>query len=181
MATRRRKFRSKPKPQPKRPPANEEIRSAQVRLVNTDGSQAGVVSIEEARQRAQEASTDLVMVAEKAVPPVVRLMDLGKHLYEKRKKEAKQKVKGKSGEIKGLRIGLRTGDHDWQMRLNQAAQFLEQGNKVKVEMRLRGREKSRFDLAEKKMREFTSLIPQGARMEGGINRSPWGINLLLTR
>lgn len=181
MATRRRRFRSKPKPQPKRPKANDEIRVTQVRLVGVDGSQLGVVTIEAARALATEQQTDLVMVAEKVMPPVVRLMDLGKHVYEQRKKEAKQKAHSKSGEIKGLRIGFKTGEHDWDMRLRQASEFMEEGHKVKLEMRLRGREKSRMNMAAEKIREFIAQVPGGAKQEGTVSKSPRGFTVLLTR
>lgn len=181
MATRRRRFRSKPKPQPKRPKANDEIFASQVRLVGLDGSQLGVVSLQEAKAKAAEFQTDLVMVAEKVMPPVVRLMDLGKHIYEQRKKDAKQKAHSKSGEIKGLRIGFKTGEHDWDMRLRQAGEFLDAGNKVKIEMRLRGREKSRFDMAAEKIREFITQVPGGAKQEGVLSKSPRGFTVLLTR
>lgn len=181
MATRRRRFRTKPKPPPKRPPANEEIKAPQVRLVGTDGSQLGVVSIEEARQQAAEAQTDLVMVADKTIPPVVRMLDIGKHMYEKRKKEAKQKAKNKGGETKGIRIGFKIGEHDWNMRLNQAAAFLQEGNKVRLEMRLRGRERGRPEMAEKRLKEFITVVPNGARQEGDVSRSPRGLTVLITR
>lgn len=181
MTTRRRRFRPRPKPPEKRPPANDEIRAPEVRLVGVDGAQLGVVPIEQARAAAAEAQTDLVMVADKAMPPVVRLLDLGKHLYEQRKKESKQKARSKGGEIKGVRVGFKIDDHDWTMRLKQAAGFLGEGNKVKLEMRLRGREKGRLDLAEKKIKEFITQVPSGARQEGTISKSPRGLTVLLTR
>jgi len=181
MSTRRRRFRSRPKPQPKKPPANDEIKSSEVRLVAEDGSQLGVVTLADARQKAVASETDLVMVADKANPPVVRLMDLGKHMYEKRKKDAKQKNKGKGGEIKGIRIGFKTDEHDWNLRLKQAAEFLSQGNKVKLEMRLRGREKSRSQMAADKIKDFISQVDGGAKIEGSMGRSPRGVTALLTK
>ncbi|MEX1997986.1 MAG: translation initiation factor IF-3 [Candidatus Andersenbacteria bacterium] len=181
MPSRRRRFRSRPKPQIKRPPANDEIRVPEVRLIGVAGEQLGVVSTAEAKQRANDAATDLVMVAEKASPPVARIMDLGKHMYEKRKKDAKQKVKSKGGEIKGIRIGFKTGEHDWEIRLRQTEQFLHDGNKVKLEMRLRGREKGRVNMAEQKMREFITMVPGGATQEGGISKSPNSLSVVLAR
>lgn len=181
MTTRRRRFRARPKPQVKRPPANDEIRVPEVRLVGVDGSQLGVVSIIEARRLAAEAFSDLVMVAEKTNPPVARLLDLGKHMYEQRKKEAKQKAHSKGGEIKGVRIGFKIGEHDWQMRINQANGFLEDGHKVKLEMRLRGREKGRMDLAERKIQDFIIALGSGAHSEGGLAKSPRGLTVLVTR
>lgn len=181
MPARRRRFRARPKPQVKRPPANQEIRSPQVRLVGLDGSQLGVMDTLAAFQLAQEAGVDIVMVAEKATPPVVRMMDLGKFIYEKKKKDAKQKAHSKGGDIKGVRIGYKTDEHDWQLRLTQAAGFLAEGHKVKLEMRLRGREKRRLDLAEKKMREFIGAVPAGAKMEDTISRSHHGLSVVLAR
>ncbi len=181
MPARRRRFRSRPKPQVKRPPANAEIRAPQVRLIGLDGTEVGVVDNTAAVAMAAEAGVDLVMVAEKANPPVVRMMDLGKFMYEKRKKDAKQKAHSKGGEIKGVRIGFKTDEHDWQLRLNQAAGFLEEGNKVKLEMRLRGREKRRLDLAEKKVQEFIKAIPSGAKVEDAVSRSHHGLSVVLAR
>lgn len=181
MPSRRRRFRTKPKPQPKRPPANEEIKSPQVRLVTAEGEQAGVVDTKEAVKQAQESGFDLVVVAEKADPPVARMIDLGKHMYEKRKSTAKQRAKSKSGGIKGVRIGFKTDDHDWNVRLKQASRFLEEGNKVKLEMRLRGREKQRGDQAQKRMEEFISEIEVPARLEGNFSRSPNNLSAVITK
>lgn len=179
MSSRRRRYRYRPKPQVKRPPANDEIRSSQVRLVGIDGAQLGVVSIEDARARAEEQGADLLMVAQKADPPVVRLTNLGKFMYEQRKKDAKQKTKSKSGDIKGIRIGFKTGEHDWNVRLQQAAKFLAEGHKVKVEARLRGRERQRAELVEKRMQAFIEAIPGGARAEAPISRSGNSLSVLL--
>jgi translation initiation factor IF-3 len=89
MPSRRRRYRHRPKPDMKKPPANDEITAPEVRLIGPEGEQLGVFAIADAVAKAQELGTDLVMVADKANPPVVRIMDMGKHLYEKRKKDAK--------------------------------------------------------------------------------------------
>jgi len=179
MSSRRRRFRYRPKPQVQKPVANEEITSPEVRLVASDGSALGVVSTDEARRKAREEGSDLVLVAAKAMPPVARIMDIGKHMYEKRKKQAKQKAKSKGKDIKGVRIGFKTDEHDWTVRLKQADNFLREGHKVKLEVRLRGREKQRADLAEKRIVQFISEIPSGARMEDTIARSHHGLSVLL--
>lgn len=181
MPSRRRRYRHRPKIEVKKPPANLEISAPEVRLIGVDGAQLGVFAIADAIARAQEDGTDLVMVADKANPPVVRIMDLGKHLYEKRKKDAKQKSKSKEKDTKGLRIGLKTDDHDWNLRLSQASEFIQAGHKVKLEIRLRGREKQRFDLAEAKLREFIQGVPGGARAEDSFARSQHGLTVLLTK
>lgn len=181
MPSRRRRFRARPKPQIKRPPANDEIQMSEVRLIDAEGLPVGVVSSAEARQRAADAGFDLVMVAEKANPPVVRIMNLGKHMYEKRKKEAKQKAKNKGGEIKGIRIGFKMGSHDLAIRLEQAEEFLNQGNKVKLEMRLHGREKGRVPMAEQRLREFVAKVPGGAQFEDVISRTHNNLSAVLIR
>lgn len=181
MPSRRRRYRHRPKPEIKKPPANDEITAPEVRLIGPEGEQMGVFAIADAIAKAQELGTDLVMVADKAVPPVVRIMDMGKHLYEKRKKDAKQKAKSKGKDVKGIRIGLKTDDHDWNLRLKQASEFLAEGHKVKVEIRLRGREKQRFDLAEEKVREFIAGVPGGAKPADTFSRSANGLTVLLTK
>lgn len=182
MPSRRRRYRSRPKPQIKRPPANQDLlRFPEVRLVGPDGQQLGVVSSADALQRAQENGTDIVVVAEKVVPPVVRIMDLGKHMYEVQKKQAKQKAKSKGGDVKGIRLGFRIGTHDMEIRLRKAEEFLRIGHKVRVEMKLHGREKGRPDMAEQKIREFVAQIPGGAQIEGGVSKAPNGITAIVTR
>ncbi len=180
MASRRRRFRSRPKPQPKKPPANKEIKVPELRVVSEDGAQLGTMSTKEALAKAQETGTDLVMVAENANPPVARLLDIGKHMYEKRKKQAKQKTISKSGHIKGVRIGFKIGEHDWNLRLKQADKFLAEGHKVKLEIRLRGREKGRLNQAEDKIYEFIKAVPGGAKIEGKVSKSPRGLTAVLT-
>ncbi len=181
MPSRRRRYRTRPKPQIKKPSANEEILAPEIRLIGLDGAQLGVVPLAEAKSMAQESETDLVMVSASANPPVVRLMDLGKHLYDKRKKLAKQKAKTKGGEIKGVRVGFKIGEHDLQMRLKQTDGFLAEGHKVKVEMRLRGREKSRREQAVQKIRDFAQQVPNGALIEGNVAQAANNISALLVR
>ena len=182
MASRRRRYRARPsKPEIKRPPANGEITAPEVRLIGAAGEQLGVVATAEAVRLAVEAEQDLVMVAQKAQPPVVRIMDLGKYTYEQKKKLAKQKAKSKSGEVKGIRISFKISEHDRAMRLNQADGFLKEGHKVKIEMRLRGREKGRVDMAKKMLLEFIAAVPGGAEIEGTVGSAPNNISAVIAR
>lgn len=182
MASRRRRYRARPKkPQVKRPPINAEINSTEIRLVGVDGQQLGIVSLTDAQQQATEAGLDLVAVAQNANPPVVRIMDIGKYTYEQKKKIAKQKAKSKGGEIKGIRISFKISEHDRSLRLRQSARFLDEGHKVKIEMRLRGREKGRTNLAKQKMQSFVRDIEGGAEVEGTIGAAPNNISAVVTR
>jgi len=180
MSSRRRRYRARPKAELKKPPSNAAITSKEVRLIGVEGEQLGVVSLEKAKELADAVESDLVAVAQKAVPPVVRIMDLGKHMYEQRKKHAKQKSMSKAGEIKGVRLSFKIGAHDLNLRRERAIRFLEEGNKVKLEMRLRGREKGRVDMARDKIIEFIKEIP-GASLEGNMSKAPNNISAVIAR
>lgn len=182
MASRRRRYRARPKkPQVKRPPANTEITAPAVRLIGAEGQQLGVVPTLEARALAEAAEADLVIVAQKADPPVARIMDLGKYTYEQKKKIAKQKARSKGGEVKGIRISFKISDHDRTMRLHQTDDFLQQGHKVKIEMRLRGREKGRVDMAKRMLSNFVQDVPNGAAVEGTVGTAPNNISAVVAR
>ncbi|HMQ52541.1 MAG TPA: translation initiation factor IF-3 [Anaerolineae bacterium] len=126
---------------------NREITSSQVRLIDEKGQQLGVLSIQEALSIATERDTDLVEVAPNANPPVCRLMDYGKFLYEAQKRERDARKSQAKVEIKEIRLRPKTGDHDISYKLKQARGFLEKGAKVKVRLRFRGREVTHPEVA----------------------------------
>jgi translation initiation factor IF-3 len=120
--------------------ANLHIRVPEVRVIDDKGNMLGVMTTKEALMKAQEGGMDLVEVNPKAVPPIVKFLDFGKFQYEQEKQKQKQKLKAKKVDVKGIRLTFRIGDHDREVRLNQANGFFEKGHKVKVELILRGRE-----------------------------------------
>lgn len=124
---------------------NEEIRIRQVRLVAADGTQVGVVTIEEARAKAAEAAMDLVEISPASVPPVCRLMDYGKFKYELRKKNQQQHKKHVQ-KLKEIRLRPITEEHDVMVKVNHAKQFLEAGDKVLFTVVFRGREGAHKEL-----------------------------------
>lgn len=119
---------------------NEDIRISPVRLVDADGEQVGVVSLQTAKERAAEAELDLVEVAAQARPPVVRLMDWGKERYERQKAQREARKNQHTVELKEVQLRPRTDDHDFDVKLKRARKFLEQGNVVRFVLRFRGRE-----------------------------------------
>lgn len=139
---------------------NREIRAPEVRLIDNEGKQHGVVKIQDAFSLAKEKGLDLVEVSSEADPPVVKLLDYGKQKYRMMKQQRKSKAKTKKVETKGVRIGLRTGDHDLQFKAKQATKFLKQGHRVKIEFVLKGREKVHRDLAEEKLDDFVRNMIQ---------------------
>lgn len=128
---------------------------------------------------ARERMLDLVEVSPKAVPPVCRIMDYGKHLYQQSKQLRLAKAKQKKVEIKGVRLGLRTDTHDSEFKRAQAEKFLRQGDKVKIDIVLRGREKAHQDLARKNLQDFISAITVPYKIEDQIKRFPGGFNVII--
>jgi translation initiation factor IF-3 len=128
---------------------------------------------------ARASELDLVEIVPNTRPPVVKIMDFGKYQYQKAKEAQLQKAKQKRTEIKGLRIGLRTDEHDIDVRRKQAEKFLSQGNKVKLEIMLRGREKAHQQLARDTLQEFVKSISVPNKIEQEIKRYPGGFNVII--
>lgn len=144
----------------------------EVRLIGSKGDQVGIVPITEALKIAQDEETDLVEVAPQADPPVCRLMDYGKFLYEQSKKEREARKSQKHTEIKEIRLRPKTGEHDIAYKLQNARRFLQRGAKVKVRIRFRGREITHPELGRAllvRVAEELSdvgVVEQSGRMEG---------------
>ena len=143
---------------------NQEIKFSPLRVISADGRQLGVLSREEAQDKATEAGLDSVEVSPNARPPVVKIMDYGKFKYEQNKAERKQRQKGKIGELKEIRLGLKISEHDLNIKIKQAITFLKNKNKVQILLRFRGREITHKDLGTKllnsiilKLEEFGNL------------------------
>lgn len=134
------------------------------------------MSPSEALEMAREREVDLVEVSPLANPPVCRIMDYGKFQYQHAKST---KVKQKKVDIKELRIGFRTDEHDLEVRKNQAVKFMEKGNKVKIEIRLKGREKMHKDKARENLVNFIKTIPFEYKIEQEIKSFPGGFNVVI--
>ena len=119
---------------------NEDIRVPNVRLIGADGSQVGIVSRDDALGEARRASLDLVLISPDAEPPVCKIMDYGKHVFEQKKVKAAQKKKQKQTQVKEMKFRPGTEDGDYQVKLRNLIRFLEEGDKAKVSLRFRGRE-----------------------------------------
>jgi len=119
---------------------NEQIRISPVRLIQDDGEQIGIVSMDEARERAAERGMDLVEVAPEARPPVVKMMDYGKYKYEAARAARESRKKQHVIQVKEVKFRPGIEDHDYKFKLRHARRFLEEGNKVKLTMMFRGRQ-----------------------------------------
>jgi len=143
-----------------------------VRLIGSDGTQVGIVSNREALQKAQEAELDLVEIVPNAKPPVCRIMDYGKYLFEENKKRNKAKKKQKQVQLKEVKFRPGTDEGDYQVKLRNLIRFLEEGDKAKVSLRFRGREMAHQDLGRQLLKRIeTDLsdygsVEQRPKMEG---------------
>jgi translation initiation factor IF-3 len=149
-------------------------------VIDENGQNVGEMSNLEALELARSRGLDLVEVFPKSHPPVCRIIDYGKFQYQKDKQEKQSKSKQKKVDMKSLRIGIRTDDHDIMVRKNQTEKFLGKGHKVKLEIILRGREKAHQELAKENLREFLTRIEVPFTIEEDIKRFPGGFNIIIT-
>lgn len=161
---------------------NNFIRSKEVRVVSETGEQLGVMNIFDAIDLAKSKGLDLIQVTEKVEPPVCKISDYGKYLYALKKKERAHK-QPKGGDLKEIRLTFKISPHDMEIRANQAKKFLEEGNKVKINMALRGREKAMGNFAKEKTQKFldslNSLIP--IKTERELKREPIGFTMIVSK
>lgn len=144
---------------------NEQIRDKEVRLIDSDGEQVGVVSVKKAQSLAYERKLDLVKVAPNAKPPVCRIMDYGKYKYEQAKKEKESRKKQKTINVKEVRLSPRIEEHDLNVKSKQAIKFLNNGDKVKVTVRFRGRELGHTAVGKDVLNEFAKLTSEVGTIE----------------
>ena len=149
----------------KRYRTNAAIKVPEVRLIDETGQNIGVTSTADALARAQELGLDLVEVSPLANPPVAKIVDYAKLKYEEEKERRKEKAKQKKIEIKGIRLSVRIGAHDMDVRLRQALNFLEDGDKIKIELILRGRERRQTDLAKETVEKFVTALRENREIK----------------
>ena len=151
---------------------NHQITIPEVRLIDADGEQVGIVSTKEALRAAEESGLDLVEISPSAKPPVCRIMDYGKYLFEISKKQAEARKKQKQIQVKELKFRPTTEEGDYQVKLRNLIRFLEHGDKVKITLRFRGREVAHQDLGMKileRLQQDTAefgIVEQQAKREG---------------
>ena len=151
---------------------NDEIRDKEVRVIDSEGNQLGVMPIEEALRLAEEKNTDLVKIAPQAKPPVCKIMDYGKYRFEQAKREKEAKKNQRVIEIKEVRLSLNIDTHDFETKVGHAIKFLKSGNRVKVSIRFRGREMAHPENGLVTMSKFADAcsefgtVEKPAKLEG---------------
>ena len=144
---------------------NERIRAKEVQLIGANGEKLGVVSLETALDKAYEAKLDLVLVSPNAQPPVCNLMNYGKYKFEQAKKEKESRKNQKTFELKEIRVTPNIEQHDFDFKAKNARKFLEDGNKVKITVRFRGRELNYVKAGEETLNDFIENLSDIANVE----------------
>ena len=166
---------------PQKVRANERIRAAQIRLIGAEGEQFGILTPQEGLLKAQEAGLDLVEVAGGTVPPVCRIMDLGKYLYTLSRKEKESRKKQKTIDIKEVKMTTKIDEHDYQTKLRNARRFIERGDKVKLVVFFRGREIVYVGKGRALVARFVEDLSDIAMVERNAGLEGKAILLYLTR
>ncbi|MEB3830012.1 translation initiation factor IF-3 [Phormidium sp. CCY1219] len=162
------------------PQINERIRFPKIRAIDTDGNQLGIISPSEALRMAEEKDLDLVLVSDKADPPVCRIMDYGKYKFEQEKKVREAKKKQHTSEVKEVKMRYKIEDHDYNVRLKQAQRFLKSGDKVKATIMFRGREIQHTDLAEELLRRMAGDLDEIAEIQQNPKKEGRSMTMLLS-
>jgi translation initiation factor IF-3 len=162
------------------PQINERIRFPKIRVIDTDGGQLGIMTPQDALRQAYEKELDLVLVSDKADPPVCRIMDYGKFKFEQEKKAREAKKKQHTAEVKEVKMRYKIEDHDYQVRINQAKRFLHDGDKVKATIMFRGREIQHTDLAEDLLKRMATDLQEVAEVQQAPKKEGRSMMMLLS-
>ena len=144
---------------------NEQIRDKELRVIDSDGTQLGIMPLRRAMELAEQKNLDLVKIAPQANPPVCKIIDYGKFRFEQAKREKEARRNQRVVEIKEVRLSLNIDTHDFETKKNHALRFISEGNKVKASIRFRGREMGHPELGLEIMRRFADAMSEVANVE----------------
>jgi translation initiation factor IF-3 len=144
---------------------NEAITASELRVIGPDGSQIGILSRAEALLEADKAGLDLIEISPQAKPPVARIIDWGKYQYQRTKEQQRAKRNSKTFEVKQMRLGLKIGQHDLEIKLRKIREFLEEGHRVKIMVFFRGREMAHQELGYDLLKKIVNLLSEVAVVE----------------
>ncbi|MEK9157608.1 MAG: translation initiation factor IF-3 [Patescibacteria group bacterium] len=161
---------------------NNQIRALQVQVIDPDGKQLGTLSIQDALSKAHEYELDLVEVGPNVVPPITKIMDYGKYVYQKERQEKKSGgTKKTRQDQKTVRVGFKTGAHDLEFKAKKVLEFLAEDCIVKVELTLRGREKALAPMGKQKLEQFLTYITVPYTVQEAIKRGPYGWTTMIKK
>ncbi|MDD3145079.1 MAG: translation initiation factor IF-3 [Candidatus Gracilibacteria bacterium] len=150
---------------------NDEIRATKIQLINDEGENLGEMTMDEAREKAKSMELDLMEMGAKGDLSIIKILDYGKFLYRQKKQEQKSKQKGKAPDLKSLRITFKIGDHDLEVRRNQAEAFAKGGHPLKVSLMLKGRENQYENIASDKMNFFVNSLSEFYKLDSPVKKN----------
>jgi translation initiation factor IF-3 len=161
---------------------NTQIRAPQLRVIGPDGTLLGVITRDEALARAEQAGLDLVEISPNAVPPVAKILDYGKFVYEKNKKEKAAKTNAHVIELKSLQVTIGTGEHDLELKAKNASTWLKEGHRVKINLFLKGRAKYLNEsFLKERLDRLLHFVTEEYKVIDGPKKGPKGLTLIIER
>ena len=158
---------------------NEMIRFKEVRVIDSDGSQAGIFPIQSALSKAYEKGMDLILISTESSPPVCKIADIGKLKYEQQKRDKQSKKGSKAGQLKEIKMSPKISEHDFMVKAERAKEFLEKGYKVKVAVMFRGREQTHPDVGRRHLEKMITFLSTVGKIEGNISQEGRAMFLLV--
>ena len=159
---------------------NNQIRAKELRVISEEGENLGILSAEDALRMAQEKGLDLIEIAPTAQPPVAKIMDYGKFLYQEKRKEKESKKKAHETETKAIQIKLNTSPHDLELKAKKASEFLKEGNRIKIDLILKGREKYLDQgLLKERLERILGLITENYKVSQEPKKGPRGMSMII--
>jgi translation initiation factor IF-3 len=161
---------------------NKQIRADQVRVIDAEGANVGIMPLEEALRMAEAQGIDLIEINPQAVPPIAKLIEYGKYQYEQKKKAQKAKSGAKPSETKSVQVKIGTGDHDLELKAKTASKWLKEGHRIKVELFLRGRSKGMEEgFLRERLDRLLHFITEHYKIAEPHKRSPKGLSVVIER
>jgi len=161
---------------------NERIRARELRVVDAEGGMLGVLTLDEALRKAREAGLDLIEISPNAVPPVAKIMDYGKYLYNEKKKAKEIKAKAHTVEVKTIQVKVGTGENDLALKARKVTEWLTEGNRVKIDLFLPGRLKYMNEkFLKERIERVLSLVTVGYKIADSAKKSPKGMSIVIER
>lgn len=161
---------------------NQEIRARELRVISEEGGNLGILPLEEALRQAKEANLDLIEISPTANPPIAKIMDYGKYLYNENKKLKQAKAKAHQVEVKSIQVKVGTGEHDLTLKAKQASTWLEEGNRVKINLFLPGRTKYMdVKFLNERLERLLKLITLEYKVAEAPQKSPKGLTVVIER
>ena len=161
---------------------NHQIKAPQLRVITVDSENLGVISLEQALTEARKRGLDLIEISPSANPPVAKIMDYGKYQYDEKKKVKESKSKTKQGELKTIQVKIGTGEHDLELKAKKVSEWLDEGNRVKIDLFLIGRSKFMdFNFLKERLERILKLITVEYKTVQGAIKGPKGLTVVVEK